>query len=270
MRLSGVRTPTDDTLVDLLEHPTISNNGSLVNPGIIVRRGQWSAELTERILNTAVATVTAVFFQNRFWLASTSVGATPGTRGKRMEDDNAIGWPLLGIDLTDVPRIARLPVRWEWSILVHRDGPLAAADILYEFNLFAMSGTPPAISTVGTFPGIAVSSRGDLNGGRWTVRRRVSQGGALVDTDTGIVAAGEVHRIGIRYDHTVPPRIAAVIDGAEYGAVSGIANMPRNDVAGSNFWSMAIVQNDPTGTAGQVDRHAETRINVKPLPGFVA
>lgn len=98
-----------------------------------------------------------------------------------------------------------------------------AAGSVWEMSL-AESDT--LIDIGGTRPGPAWVCRQAVSGGRWIVRYRPVNGGAITTlADSGIAPTGW-HVPGIRYVEGPSPRIEWLMDGAVVTSVAGFANMP--------------------------------------------
>ena len=189
-------------------------------------------------------------FQGAIWAEATSAVATRKYRfASRF-------WMPIGEDMSQAPATSQMKLRYQHECVLFRTTPLVALAPL-AFGVMA-NATPSELSDT-TAPGYECVSRSDVNGGRWTVRVRLTTAGALtVLADTGINPAvtPQIH-IALRYEHLITPRLAFWINGTEYGALSGLAAMP---VFGTSLQTIGMIQGlSAGGGAAQLDRSRQSR-----------
>jgi hypothetical protein len=257
-------------ICDVVESPS-NNEGSIGQAIVLGRRGVYGPLIGDvapnGIFDSNVSGV-QVAFRGGVWAQVTSTGVAQRIGATA---NNTRVRPPIGVDVAGLAAAAVMPMRFDLSILVHRATPLVAVvpfGLVMEWD----PGSPPAnlLDTTTTRAGFQVASRSDVNGGRWTTGRRLTDGGAFVaGTDSGVDPAdGFPHRIGIRYEHSTNPRLVGLVDGVEVGPLLGLAAIPSSTVL-ANLFRTSVVQ-DTTGgaAAGQVDRYVQARLTITQLPGF--
>ncbi len=169
----------------------------------------------------------------------------------------------MGQDLTTDPPGFSRPERWTLQCVMHRTSLPALSPAT-----FAVAAINTGLEfTVGE--GFEISSQIEINAGRWTVRRRIVDSGALISVDTGIPGLTDV-LAEIIYDNTTDPVLFARVNGAEFGRVQGLANIPVRPVAigSGTVWHIQNIQGSAAAGAGQ-DLFRGFRLIIDELPGFV-
>lgn len=195
-------------------------------------------------------------FQGMLWGEASSLAATVKTRFTSR-------WQFpIGADMANAPAASRVPLRHQLEVVIFRTTPVVAVaplsfGVLNNANARELSDTAVA--------GYEVVSRSDVNAGRWTVRARFSNGGALQTIqDTGIDPATtpQIHA-ALRYEHALTPRLSCYINGVEYGVISGQSSMP---VMGTSLQTIGLAQGlSAGGGVGQIDRSRQTRVWIEEI-----
>jgi hypothetical protein len=257
---------SDPVIFDILDPPEMQTSAAASNG--FLRRGVSSAPTATAflapVLDNAVAAWTVQVFQNALWQRASSLAATRQTK------ISSRWWFPTQLNPANDPPGGRLPLQYELSHILQRTTPLVAVAPL-AFSLVYGAGTHGELSDVAS-AGYELVSRSDLNGGRWTVRvRQVNAGALTVVQDTGIDPAnGPIFAKLIFRSVLNSPRLSFLIGQgttlAEFGVVSGYANMPLGN---GNLQTQGIVQGlGVGGGAGQVDRVKSGRFTVRELAGF--
>lgn len=200
------------------------------------------------VLETGVNPWTSGRYQQSFWAIRNSVANVISTR-------QTSRWLLpISCDLASGPAAAILNQRFEHEAVVQRVTPLVATTPL-AFGVNWNAGAWRELSDTAS-AGVEIVSRSDVNGGRWTIRRRLLDGGALtVIADTGIDPAafpGGVH-IVFRFESGTIPRASFILNGVEFGVMQGLAAMPF--AASGNTQQIGWGQGLSAGSlANQLDR----------------
>jgi hypothetical protein len=78
--------------------------------------------------------------------------------------------------------------------------------------------------------GIGIRSLSTENGGAWTLKYRLTNGGALqTGVNTGIVPDGLPHAFQVTYRDSTSPLLRINIDGVNVASIAGAANLPAAD-----------------------------------------
>lgn len=235
------------TLVELRDPPEYATglaNGNTYGQGLI---SFGTANLVP-VLETGIGTAWTSQRRNQmFWFRGRSVAGARGVRGT-----NRWLFPV-SCDLTTAPAAGVYAQRWELEAIIARTTPLVAnAPISMGVTWNAGGGHADLNDTASA--GYELISNSTINGGRWTVRRRLTDGAAVtVVADTGLDPVnfpGGVHVI-MRLDSGVVPRLSFIVNGVEFGAISGLAAMPF--AASGNFQTIGVCQGLSVGGGANQD-----------------
>lgn len=254
----SVGNPIKARILDLIEPPGFTT--SLASQTVYSRRA--AAPLinptTLPILETTSGwAISAARFQGMLWAEASSLAATRKTRVT-----SRFLMPV-GEDISLAPAASRIPLRFQHEIVIFRTAPLVAAAPL-AFGIQSQGGSLFELSDT-TLPGYELVSRSDVNAGRWTVRARLANAGALVVVqDTGINPATtpQIHAC-LRYDLDTTPKMSFIVNGVQYGLLTGIAAIP---VFTTSLQAIGLVQGlSVGGGAAQVDRSRQSRVWIEEL-----
>lgn len=248
-------TPFEQKLLDLQEPSGYTT--VLTSQTVYARRGvipMLNATTLPILESTSGFAIGAAKFQTKLWAQATSASATRKTAAT-----SRYLFPL-GEDMSLEPATARYSLRHQYEAVIFRTTPLIAlAPLAFGYVVNAGQAELSDITTVG----YEIVSRSDVNGGRWTVRARFANAGALqIVQDTGIdPAVTPTIHAELRYDHALTPRLSVWINGTEYGVLSGLASIPVVSTATLHSWG--IVQGlSAGGGVGQIDRYRQCRARI--------
>lgn len=251
-------------ILDMMDPPDMSTSAAGGNNTVLFRRGgiavQGGGTSLAGVLESVGGVVVSTF-QGGLWCSSVSAAAQRKTRS-----GSRIFFPF-SIDIAQRPASSRQPLLYQLESLIQRDTPLVAL-APYSFSSANTAGTVSELSDTAA-AGYELVSRSDVNAGRWTVRVRLVQAGALtVVQDTGInPATTPIIHACMRLQSTTNPRLSFLINGQEFGVLQGVANMP---LANGSLQTTGLVQGlSVGGGVGQVDRSVQARWFIEELPGFV-
>lgn len=193
----------------------------------------------------------------QFWRRASSALNT--NTGYWMSSPN---WPI-GNDWSLLPPAAYLPTLWQFRLVVKRVLP---AGIPGFFGVFGQSPINPP--SANNFCAYGLQSINTENGGRWTVKLRTVEGGAITSFDTGVDPSATGQLFELQYRDSTSPRIALLIDGVLVDERLGLANIPLVTAA-ARPWTIGYeVGINPGGGGPQVDRFRNARLIVTELPGY--
>jgi len=249
-----------DGVIEYLDSPMSATNR---RPPTIRRSSSALVNLTgaESILNVE-SQLTTTFVLGRYWAGRLS-NATTTTGFLHAAETRLTGWPV-GQELELVPAHLRFVRRYELDLLLLRATPIL--DVPCGLVLGWSAASPLQNVSIGGLVGFEVSSRASVNGGRWTVYRRLVDAGVAESFDTGVAVDTIPHRLGFRYDHAIGPAFQVLYDGKPIFAFVGLPELPSIEtVVGSSNQQTGIFQANPLSIAGQQDHWTETRYRIIPL-----
>jgi hypothetical protein len=260
-RVDSATPAPDDVLLDVIEQ-------YFVSAGIrsVARRGDYfnggttglGANAPEGGLHpvNAGTVVTNQNFERCGCYAMTSAsGAVNGRQGNNFEIP-------FGADRSNDPAAANRPLRYILECLLIRAAPIVA-DTGFGYGFRRFNGL---LGDTASGPGLALESLTTVNGGNWTVFRRLTDAGALLTTDTGIPGSTRIFARFI-YDDTTNPRFQVEVNGATVLDLVGLAN--QLDPSGTEVYFPGFFQGSGTFTGvGQVDRVRQCRFRISALAGF--
>lgn len=268
-RVDTATPPPSQRFVDLMDPPTYAT--SFANGLAIARRGfVWTAGggprspgVLDNINNFAPGSSPGGLYQGALWANADGNAILFGSHAQAYT--SVLQMPM-GVDQAAGPVSARQPLRYQLEAVLVREIPLAA-NVPLSFSIQWESSGVLTLSD-STAAGYELVSTSGLNAGRWTVRQRIASGGALVELeDTGIdpLVTDQVH-VALRYDHTTNPRASFLVNGAEFGVRTGLAQMCTPN---ATIQQLGISYSLSAGsTAGQMDRFRQCRYWIEELAGF--
>lgn len=259
-RVDTATAPPERTILDMLDPPETSTSAFAGGNLVYYRRGSTSPGRLAPVWENGSGWV-AGRFQGAFWAQAVSAAANRKTRSSSFTP-----FPI-SVDAASRPVTARYPQVFQLEALLRRTTPLVALAPL-SFSVAWTGGVVSELSDT-TSAGYELVSRSDVNGGRWTVRVRLADAGALtVVQDTGIdPATTTILHAAMRLEYTTNPRLLWVLNGLEFGILQGLANLPF--AASNSLQVVGLCQGlSVGGGVGQLDNSSQTRYRIIELPGF--
>ncbi len=224
---------------------------------LLTRRGAYLGRNSLMDSSTGATAVMRPSSNGMFWRRALSVVNSHVGNGFV-----APGWPV-GNNYASTPVSAQLPLEWRFQLLVARTGPLTAG-VPGFFGIIGNSFSTPVSSA---FPLYGLHSLSTENGGAWTVYLRSRKAGAIVTTNLGIDPTTQ-HLLELIYRDTSAPQIQLAVDGVVVDTVTGIANVPQQDM-NENNWCVGFTNGRLAGGAsGQADYYRRARLIIQELPGY--
>jgi hypothetical protein len=190
------------------------------------------------------ATLAAILLGGEAWWTVTSAGvAIAGRQGFNLIP--------FGRDRSLDPVSYNRPVRWGAECVMQRTAAIVAGTV-FGWGFRRVNGALSSNSAPSQ--GIAVESNTGIAGGNWLLSRRLTDGGALVNTDLGIPGTTRVF-VQMLYDDVFPPRLQVLVNGVSVYDQSGLANVPvLTDGTSQALFSGFFSGDGVLAGVGQVDR----------------